>query len=614
MWRMLEAGMRRRWRLPDPAPRPQRTVAVAALARQMGIHPLTAGLLLARGMANADQAERFLHPKLTHLDPPAALPGAGVAAERLARAVRQHQPIVIYGDYDVDGITATAILWHVLSLAGANVSTYVPHRLDEGFGLNDQAIRQIADGRQPLIISVDCGITAIGPARTAKELGVDLIITDHHTFDPDHLPDAFAVVHPSLGPAASHDGGPGSSPGIGSPLCGAGVAFKLAWQLAQIHCGSQRLPTPFRDLLTGLLSFVALGTIADVAPLVGENRVLTMFGLGRIKHTPFAGLNALIDATRLREENIDAYHVGFALAPRLNACGRMGHAKQAVHLLTAATGSEAAQIAGFLTAQNERRRATEHAILAEAKQMVHDQGCDAPAARAIVLGKPGWHPGVLGIVASRLVEAFGRPVVLLSLDDRDAQGSARSVEGVSIHEALAACAAYLERFGGHSMAAGLALKNDRIDEFREALVRFVNARLQPADLVAVLEVDNEVSLADCTRDLFAQIQRLAPFGRGNEAPRLVLRSATLDRPAERIGSGGRHLSLRLRQHGKFGRAVAFGMGELADRLPGGAVVDLVFEPKISTWKGRTYPDLNVQDARLVGGSTVVGHVKITTAG
>jgi len=423
-------------------------------------HPLIGRLLAARNIVGDDAAKRFLQPSLNDLHDPADLPGCVTAARRVARAIADGQPIVIYGDYDVDGVTASAILYHTLTLAGADVSTYVPHRLDEGYGLNEDAIRQIADGgwrmadrgthgvdasatpidppspiaHPPLIVSVDCGITATGPARVARELGVDLIITDHHQFDPDDLPDAHTLVHPALGDADAGD------PNL--DLCGAGVAYKLAWQVAREHCGcvdpdgrgKGKLPDKFRGLLLDLLALAALGTVADVVPLVDENRVITCFGLSRIKQTGIPGLNALITASKLDAEKIDSYHVGFVLGPRLNACGRMGHAREAVELLTVAQGERAQELAEQLHLTNEDRRATERRIVDAAVKQVEEQGYDAADRRAIVVAGDGGHPGVVGIVASRIVDRYHRPAVVLGIDSvtGEAKGSARSVDGVSI--------------------------------------------------------------------------------------------------------------------------------------------------------------------------------------
>lgn len=595
---MQAVGVRCRWRF-------DRVVDVSGLgcstlAAQAKLPPLVAALLEKRGFTDPASAHTFLEPRLGHLHDPRLLPGAARAAGRLAQAVRDGQPIVVYGDYDVDGVTASAILWHVLRLAGARVDIYVPHRVEEGYGLNSRAIEQLAQGR-PVIVSVDCGITACGPARAAKEAGVDLIITDHHEFDEAGLglPDAHTLVHPRL---------PGSAYPFGQ-LCGAAVAFKVAWEFARQHCGSDRLPDPFRDLLLDLLSYVALGTVADVVPLVDESRVMAVYGLGQIKRTGFVGLNALIDASNLREEKIGAYHVGFVLGPRLNACGRMGHAQEAVRLLTTGDPGEAAKIAAFLTRENERRRSVERGIFEQAMRMVVENGYDQPDQRAIVLGHEDWHPGVIGIVASRLVEAFARPVVMLhyptnSEDEAEvtAQGSARSVAGVSIYDAIAHCQEMLSSFGGHAMAAGLKVPVSRVDQFRRRLVGWVNDRLAPEDLVGTLEIDTVCRLGDLSLGLFEQIDRLAPFGRANPSPVLCVRGVINDQPARRIGAGGKHLRLMLRQDRRLMSAVGFGMGDLAERLPVGTEIDVVFEPKVSTWQGRRQAEIHVKDLRVASAS------------
>ncbi|MEM9916298.1 MAG: single-stranded-DNA-specific exonuclease RecJ [Planctomycetota bacterium] len=580
---MLTAGTRKRWVFRE---------LDETLETLPGQHPLVARLLALRGLTTAEAAERFLAPKLTDLDDPAALPGCRVAAERLAQAVRDQQPVVIYGDYDVDGITASAILWHTLRAMGhEHVTTYVPHRLDEGYGLNAEAFTKFAEADdKPLIVSVDCGITAVDVAAHAKSLGLELIITDHHHFEADHLPDAVALVHPELEDAVDP-----------SPLCGAGVAFKLAWQTARTFHDTDRLPKDLQVLMCDLLAFAALGTIADVVPLVGENRVITVQGLRRIKHTNFLGLNALIDAAELRAEKVDAYHVGFVLGPRLNACGRMGHARQAVSLMTDASPGRARELANFLTQENDRRRSTERRIVKQAKAMVEDGDHAADDRRAIVLAHEDWHPGVIGIVASRLVETYHRPAVLLGIDPEknEAKGSARSIDAVDLHACITEAAAqHCTRFGGHAMAAGLSLPPEKLDAFREALVESVNAVLPAEGLVPTVKIDAELELRDCELGLFHRLESLAPFGRSNPKPRLLVRGAITARPAQRMGGEGKHLSVSLRDdHGTGLRAVGFGLGDLADDLPGGIAVDVVFQPKTNTWRGVTSPELHLVDIR-----------------
>lgn len=587
---MTEAGLLKRWRLAPREPQLEK------YAQEWAVPPLLAALLLKRGLRTAEDVRLFQQPKLTDLHDPALLPNLTRAADRLLQAVRARQTIIVYGDYDVDGITASAILWHALQALGGRVKTYVPHRLDEGYGLNSQAVAQLCAPDEhglPLLVTVDCGITALGPARLAREAGVDLIITDHHEFDPAGLPDAWTIVHPRLGHGA---GCPQTCYPFGS-LCGAGLAFKLAWELGRRHFQTERLPEDFRGLLLDLLSLAALGTVADVVPLVGENRTLTRFGLSQIKRTRFPGLNALINAARLREEKIDAFHVGFVLGPRLNACGRMGHAADALALLTEAQGDRAAQIAALLCKENDRRRATEQAIFREARRLVHELGYDRDDCRAIVLAKEGWHGGVLGVVASRLVDAFGRPAVVLSFENGIAKGSARSVPGFSIHDALSHCRDHLLQFGGHAMAAGLHLESSRVDCFREALIEYANTKLSDHDLVGCIEIDVECRLDDLNLHLFEEIHTLAPFGRDNPSPVLCLRGAPLARRAERIGAAGQHLRLLLGHGQRLLPAIGFHLGDLADRLPAGIQLDVVFEPGLSTYLGYPRMDLRVLDVK-----------------
>ncbi len=362
--------------------------------------PLASRVLTARGLMN-ETASAFLEPSLRSLHDPSLLPDLDRAAERILEAVASNQTIAVYGDYDVDGVSATAILVRTLRAIApaARVLTYIPHRIDEGYGLNADAIRSLAGEGARVIVSVDCGITATGPALAAREVGVDLIITDHHNGAEreEDLPRAFAIVHPRR---------PGSAYPFGD-LCGAGVAYKLAWRLCTMHAGSALLPADLRELLVELLSLAALGVIADVVPLRGENRVLARHGLSRIKASPFIGLRALVKASGLDGERIDTEGVGFSLAPRLNACGRLGHAREALELMLTEDAVRAAEIARALTKLNDERRGVERRIAEEALEMARACGMAGPDRRAVVLAHEDWHAGVVGIVCSRLVEKLG---------------------------------------------------------------------------------------------------------------------------------------------------------------------------------------------------------------
>lgn len=578
-------GLRARWRMREP----RDEAAAESLAGALRVHPVFARLLVERGVSDRDGADRFFEPRLTALHDPAKLPGCAAAAERIATALRQGEQIVIYGDYDVDGVCATAILYHMLKAAApeADVRRYIPHRIDEGYGINREALGKIIDGGAKLIVSVDCGITACEPAELARRRCVDLIITDHHECAGD-LPEAFALVHPRIG-------GDDAEPYPFGELCGAGVAYKLAWQVARTLCGSERVSDVLKRQLLDLLSLAALATVADVVPLVDENRAIVRFGLGQIKRTPYAGLNALIDASRLRDEKVDAYHAGFVLGPKLNACGRMGHAIEACKLLTTATGDEARRIAAFLENENQRRRTTEREIFEQAAEQVTARGYDRDEVRAIVLADPQWHPGVIGIVCSRLVERFCRPVVLLNTANGIAQGSARSIEGYALHEALAACAEHLTTHGGHAMAAGMKLATDKVDAFREALVAHAGEHISVEQLAPTLTLDGELPLDELTQNLCEQVERIAPFGRGNAEPLLLLRDVAIAQNPQTVGRNGDHLVVTVKQAGRHLRCIAWRRGELVGELRTGQTLHLAIRPKLNRWNNRVNVEAVIED-------------------
>ncbi len=578
-------GMTRRWLLQD------------AHTDKGAEAPLIERICHARGLRDADDIARFCEPKLTQLYDPALMPNIDRAVERIVDAVRSGEPIVIYGDYDVDGITATAILYHTIKSAqpNADVRTYVPHRLEEGYGINCAAMKQLRSEGAKLVITVDCGITAAASAQTAREIGLDLIITDHHNLPDDeaNLPDAFALLHPRL---------PGSAYPFGE-LCGAGVAFKLAWRFCTAWCRSERVSEKLQRTLLDMLPLAALGTIADVVPLVGENRVLTSFGLRRIKQTPLVGLRALIEASNLMDEQIDSEKVGFVLGPRLNACGRLGHAREAVRLLTSASANEAITISNELTRVNQRRQRTEREILTKAMQMAEDAGMTGNDQRAIVLSDESWHPGVVGIVCSRLVDRFVKPTILLQRNSELCKGSGRSIDGYSIHAGLASCASLLTTWGGHEMAAGLSLALDRIEQFTEAFTEHANANIQPDDLIASVRVDCDADLHELDEPTVRRINALSPFGRSNRRPTLrISRSVIADTPRQ-IGANGKHLTLRMRQEGPTGRkelrAVWWNAGELAGDLAAGMPIDAVIEPKLNAWNGRLNVEGEIKDVRML---------------
>ncbi len=663
------AGMRRRWVISPP------WSGRDDAARRCGVSPIVAQLLYNRGVTERDHARAFLDPQLNALYPPEDLPGTAAAAEIIARKVRERRPIVIYGDYDVDGITGTAILWHVLRLAGAAATVYVPHRIDEGYGLNGEALRQLHAAGADTVITVDCGVTAVEEAKLARQLGLTLIVTDHHTPGPT-LPAAAAIVHPTAGGRKwesekvgksgngatesairnrfepqrceehkeefEHGGtenaekcrtvDPSSVPSV-SPcsyassesaihrrdagatpqstiapypnpdLSGAGVAFKLAWAVAQAVCRAKRVTQAYRDFLLDATSLAALGTIADVVPLVGENRVLARYGLTGLAASRLAGIRALIESARLTDTKLSSEHIGFGLAPRLNAAGRMGHALEAVEMLTSADENRSREIALYLEEQNRSRQALERRIFKEACQRIDADGLASDARRGIVLASEDWHAGVIGIVASRIVERYDRPTVMIALSNGEGQGSARSIRPFHLHDALADCREHLITFGGHAMAAGLRIETANINAFTEAFVARANQRLTAQDLMPALRLDGELPLTELSEPVVREIERLSPFGMGNPKPRFASPMLELQGEPRLVGRSGDHLQFALTDGRISRKAIAFGRKDCLQPLLDHRRCRVAFEPILNTFNGRTSVELQVVDVAFPDEST-----------
>ncbi|CAN5650299.1 single-stranded-DNA-specific exonuclease RecJ [soil metagenome] len=578
----------KRWNIFEPHD------GAAGLAQRLKTSPLIAQMLLNRGVGDDDACREFLRPSLKLLHEPHLIAGLASAAERIARAIRDKEKIVIYGDYDVDGITAVAILWHAIKTLGGQVEYYIPHRLEEGYGLNAEAVQQICTDGAKLIITVDCGITAIEPARIAREHHVDLIITDHHEHK-DELPDCCTIVHPRLQqPLATSQIKPYPNPN----LCGAGVAFKLAWAVGQAMNGATRVSEEFRAFLLEATALAALGTIADVVPLVGENRVLAHFGLSGLKQSKLTGIRALINSAGLDGQKLDSYHVGFLLAPRLNACGRMGHARLAVQMLTDADESRANEIAIYLEEQNKERQRIERKIVEEAIEQVKKLEMDNGDSRAIVLASDRWHAGVIGIVASRLVDRFCRPTILVALNGEFGQGSGRSIAGFHLARALEACTEHLESHGGHEMAAGIKVRAEKFEHFRRAFLAHAARTISPEQLQPELKLDCLADLKHVTQALVTELKRLGPFGHGNRKPLLCCRNVELASAPRRVGKTGDHLQLFIKQGSTHMKCIAFGKGELFDELQPGRMIDLAVEPQINEFNGRVSVELDVKDLQF----------------
>jgi single-stranded-DNA-specific exonuclease len=577
--------MPKQWRIAA-----QQTERIRRLEQTAGIPFVVAQMLVARGIDQAEQVKSFLDPKLSDLRDPDLLPGVPQAAELLHAAIQDKRIIVIYGDYDVDGMTASALLARCIQLLGGKVSTYVPHRVDEGYGLNDEALRTLKTRGAQVVVTVDCGIASVDEAAVARELGLELIITDHHELAAT-LPDAAAIVHPRL---------PGSTyPFAG--LCGAGVAFKLAWALCQRASGAKKVSDRMREFLLQAVGLVALGTVADVVPLVDENRVLVTHGLKSLRQAAPPGVAALMRLTGLLDKKtMSAEDISFTLAPRLNALGRLNQATLGVELLSTDNAERAQALAEYANELNSSRESLERSILLAAGKQAREE-FDPEADAALVLAGRGWHPGVIGIVASRLVERYHRPVVLIALDEpglKPGVGSARSASGFNLKAALDACSEHLLGYGGHAAAAGLKIKPEAIDEFRAAFVEQASAEITAAQRVAELRIDAEVPLASLSLEVVRMIERLAPFGCGNPRPVFCTGDVRLAEPPKRIGGGGKHLSLRVKQHVSQLRGVAFGNGDWADELTAiEGDLEVAFRPVINDFRGRQSVELHLCDWR-----------------
>ncbi len=633
-----------------------------AAAKLWGVPPLVAQLLHNRGVRDAEAAGRFLSPSLKGLHAPALLPGAMRAADIIADAVRAGRRIILYGDYDVDGITGVAILWRLLTAARANVGFYVPSRLDEGYGLHADAACTLADEGAELIVTVDCGVTGIEAAEALRRRGVPLVITDHHE-PASTLPFAEAIVHPSLGaqravgrravrqravgqlselPRVSqvsdlrartspNDDGTrsssescltggssescptthgsslgrsqscptdGSAPYPNPNLSGSGVAFKLAWAIAQRLSGADRVTPELRETLMDCLPLAALGTIADVVPLVDENRILARHGLAMLPDTRHAGLMALLESAGLKDAAIGGFDVGFKLAPRLNAAGRMGHARLAVELLTRASMDRAREIARVLEGENRTRQTVERQVFHQACERIESDRMAADSRHAIVVEGQGWHAGVIGIVAARVVDRYHRPAFLIALDGDRGQGSGRSVAAFDLNEALTACGEHLLSYGGHAMAAGLKIHADRIGAFREAFVQTANQRLTPADLQPRLALDGVIALAELTRAAVDAIDAMEPFGQGNARPRFATDWIELAAEPRGVGQDGTHLQAVFRQNGAQIKAIGFGLAGHLEDLKQHRRCRAAVEPMISRFNGRESVEMRLLDLQF----------------
>lgn len=562
-------------------PTPLREEDVRGLAGSLGIPEDVCRILVRRGVETPNQVKEFLRPVLSALHPPEELPDTETAAVRIERAVATAESILVHGDYDADGMSAAALLTLGLRRLGARVETFVPHRTRDGYDLSEPGLLRAREVGAGLIVTADCGVTAGRAIRRASESGIDVIVTDHHR-PGARLPDALAVMDP-LRPDSAY-------PFRG--LAGVGVVFKLLSALYR-RAG---IPEPE---LNQHLDLVAIGTVADQMPLVGENRILVRAGLRALARTRKPGLRALLSRTGFREgREVPAEHISFRVGPRLNSVGRMASAEAGFRLLVTEDPAEAQRLAVYLDEQNAERRSADRSVLTEVESVLEEHFV-AARDRAVVVWGDGWHPGVIGIIASRLVDRLHRPAVVVAFDGDSGRGSGRSVDGFHLYNALEECGSLLERFGGHRLAAGLSIRRSRIEQFADRLRALAVRDLEGRDLVPELRLDLEVPLARAERDLHRWIVRLGPFGTGNPTPVLLARGVGLQ-SARRVGRDGDHLRGELVDGVSRMPAIGFGLGERWSELQESPTVDVVFELTENRWNGHRQLQARVLDFRKVG--------------
>ena len=607
--------MSKRWKI-----RPFDSEQVCALEKAAGIPAILAQLFFSRGITDPQVVRDFMNPKLSSLRSPQDLPGCAETARRLFDAVQTKHQITVYGDYDVDGMTGTAILVKAIKILGGNANYYIPSRLDEGYGLSNDSIKTLAEEGTKLLITVDCGISSCEEADTAKELGIELLVTDHHTPGPQ-LPDAAAIAHPQLlhwtGEYHSAHSelmrkvyeecrdDPTREKPVAYPftgLSGAMVALKVAWALGQISAGEQKVSPQYRDFLVEAVGLATLGTIADIVPLIDENRYLVKHGLDSaiLNHSPI-GIQELMRVAGIKTDKpLSSETVGFQLTPRLNAAGRLGQARLGIDLLLTSDPARAKELAEYIHNLNDDRQKLERTIQKEAvKQIMEQYSLDDPA---FVLASTSWHSGVIGIVAGRLSEQYNRPVIMISMDKmglKPATGSARGIPGFNLYDALEACQDHLFRFGGHASAAGLGVTNANLAAFRAAFVEYAASVLSPEMRTAELFIDAEYPFSAFTVQTVSQIEQMAPFGCANRRPVLCTTKVYLDDAPKTMGADNRHFSAVFQQDGISFRTVAFSQAQWVEQMApfGSGPFDIVFHVVINIFGGRSKVELHLQDWR-----------------
>jgi single-stranded-DNA-specific exonuclease len=546
------------------------------LAKQLGISLLLSRLLVNRGLTDSEVAKAFLAPDLSQLHDPFQFRDMKRAIERIVQAVQSQEQILVYGDYDVDGITSISVIIRVLGkLLPGKLLYYIPKRLEEGYGLHLTSLEKALAKGVRLIITVDCGISAVEEAAYLKNQGIDIIITDHHE-PPPQLPDAYAIINPKMA---------GSGYPFGQ-LAGVGVTFKLLQGLVAYF-------PELQEKLLENLDLVALGTVADIVPLLGENRILVKYGLARLAKTQNVGLQALLQTAGLKDREINAGHISFILAPRINAAGRMGNPSYGVKLFTTTDPLNASDLAKELDKENQARQEVENQVLQDALAQIQ-LNPGLLEENALVLAGENWHLGVIGIVASKLVELYNKPVILIGMDGDEGRGSGRSISGFNLFEAIEASSSYLIKFGGHEFAAGITVSRENIAPFTKAFLEISKARLTKDDLIPFLKIESLVDPNHITLDLTRELSRLAPCGPANPTPVLGCKALNLVE-YRNVGENGKHIKIKVAKSDSIFEGIGFNMGSVQAELASTREVDLAFSLEENHWNGSSQIQLNIKD-------------------
>lgn len=569
---------------------PHDSAVIERLEKSANVSPVIAQLLASRGITDPKQIEKFLAASMLDLRDPALLPNMEQGAQTVFKAIEDGKKIQVFGDYDCDGMSGTAILVNGLKMIGGDVGYFIPNRLEDGYGLNADAIQSLHQRGTQLIITVDCGVASLDEVDLANSLGIDIVVTDHHEMK-DRLPEAKAIIHPKL------DGGQYPFHG----LCGAGVALKLIWSIFRLASGSEKVKPELREFLVEALGLASIGTVADVVPLLDENRIIVKHGLKSLLKSSKKGVQSLLRVTKLNEKpELESEDIGFGIGPRLNAAGRLGQAQLGVELLTTESSERANSLAEYIDGLNSSRDSLERSVYLAATKQIKEQ-FDAEEDAAFVLDGTGWHAGVIGIVAGRIAEKYHRPTVIISWDKlgmKPGLGSGRTAGNIRLNEAFQNCSESLISHGGHAAAAGLKIDKSDIDDFRANFVEYCSAEQTPDDLSPLIRIDAEVFLPQLTLQTMQQLNAMAPFGQANPRPRFCATQLTLAGPPKTMGGGDRHLTFNVSQHGRNFRVVAFGKGEMKNELENaGGEIDLVFQPVINEFRGYKKVELHMVDWR-----------------